>query len=137
MLKMISTSDVPARKVDSRESVWKLLRIASMRPRKSPGTLSIFSPKKSLICVLAISTAIPFVNPITTGRGMKRTAVPKPVAPIITNRIPAINVQRNNPSTPYLETIPKTITTKAPVGPPIWVSDPPSAEIIKPATTAV
>jgi len=30
-----------------------------------------------------------------------------------------------------------TITTKAPVGPPIWTRDPPSAEIRNPATIAV
>ena len=35
-----------------------------MRPTKSPGTLSIFRPKKSLICVLAIRTAMPLVKPI-------------------------------------------------------------------------
>src|SRR3954466_14593734 len=29
------------------------------------------------------------------------------------------------------------MTTKAPVGPPIWVRDPPSADIRNPATTAV
>src|SRR5258708_29788219 len=32
--------------------------------------------------------------------------------------------------------MPKTTTTKAPVGPPIWVFDPPRAEITKPATMA-
>ena len=31
--------------------------------------------------MLAISTAMPFVKPMTTGRGMNRTAVPVPVSP--------------------------------------------------------
>ena len=41
------------------------------------------NPKKSLICVLAIRTAIPLVKPITMGRGMNFTAVPMPVTPRI------------------------------------------------------
>ena len=40
-------------------------------------------PKKSLICVLAMTSAMPLVKPMTTGRGMKRTAVPVPVRPMI------------------------------------------------------
>ena len=34
---------------------------------KSAGTVSSLSPRKSLICVLKINTAIPQVNPIVTG----------------------------------------------------------------------
>ena len=107
-----------------------------MRARNSPGTLSIFSPKKSLSCVLAIITAMPFVKPTTTGRGMNFTAVPRPVTPRISKRIPAIKVDMNSPSKPYFAMMPKTTTTNAPVGPPIWVFDPPRAEITKPATIA-
>jgi hypothetical protein len=33
-------------------------------------------------------------------------------------------------------TMPATTTTKAPVGPPIWKRDPPSAEMRKPVMTA-
>src|ERR1700721_4746899 len=80
--------------------------------------------------------AIPFVKPTTTGRGMNLTAVPKPVAPSINRRTPAIRVHMNNPSIPYLATIPNTTTTNAPVGPPICVEEPPKAEIGKPATIA-
>ncbi len=76
-------------------------------------------PKKSLIWVLAIITAIPFVNPTTTGRGMNFTALPNPVKPNATRITPAISVHMNSPSNPYLLTMPKTTTTKAPVGPPI------------------
>jgi hypothetical protein len=43
----------------------------------------------------------------------------------------------NKPSTPWLATMPATMTTKAPVGPPICVRDPPKAEMSPPATTAV
>jgi hypothetical protein len=42
----------------------------------------------------------------------------------------------NNPSIPYLATIPNPTTTNAPVGPPICVEEPPKAEIAKPATIA-
>ena len=52
-----------------------------MRSQNSPGTLSRCRPKKSLIWVLAMSTAMPLVKPITTGRGMNFTAVPMPVTP--------------------------------------------------------
>ena len=86
-------------------------------------------PRKSRICVLAISTAIPLVNPTTTGRGMKRTALPLRVAPSTTRMTPAIMVHRYSPATPYLATMPETTTTKAPVGPPICTRDPPSAEM--------
>ena len=68
------------------------------------GELAGFSvmrrPRKSRICVLAISTAMPLVNPTTTGRGMKRTALPLRVAPSTTRMTPAIIVQRYRPDTP-------------------------------------
>ncbi len=90
-----------------------------MRAQKTPGTLSSFNPRKSLICVLAIRMAIPFVKPTTTGRGMYFTAVPNPVTPITISRIPAMTVHMNRPLTPCTATIPATTTTNAPVGPPI------------------
>ena len=40
---------------------------AFIRNQNSLGTLARCRPKKSLICVLAISTAIPLVKPMTTG----------------------------------------------------------------------
>ena len=63
----------------------------------SPGFSAIRSPRKSRICVLAMRTAMPFVNPMTTGRGMKRTAVPVPVTPRTTSMTPAIIVHMNRP----------------------------------------
>ena len=107
-----------------------------MRSQNSPGTFCKVKPKKSLICVLAISTAMPLVNPITTGRGMNFTAVPIPVAPKITSKMPAITVHMNKPSMPCTVTIPATTTTNAPVGPPTCVFEPPRAEIKKPVTIA-
>src|ERR1700758_2406839 len=56
----------------------------------------------------------------------------KPVAPRITINIPASGVHMKRPSSPYFATVPYTTTTKAPVGPPICVVEPPSAEIKKP-----
>ena len=79
---------------------------------------------------------MPFVNPTTTGRGMKRTAVPVPVTPRMTSMTPAIIVHMKRPEMPCWATIPETTTTKAPVGPPIWTRDPPSAEMMKPVTIA-
>jgi hypothetical protein len=92
----------------------------SRRCTNSPGTAGVSSPRKSLTCVLAISTAIPLVNPITTGRGMKRTADPRRPAPSAISTTPASTVQVKRPSTPCRVTIPEITTTNAPVGPPIW-----------------
>ena len=50
---------------------------------------------------------------------------------------PASKVHMINPLNPKLDTTPAIITTKAPVGPPIWNLLPPSRDIINPATTAV
>ena len=93
-------------------------------------------PKKSLSWVLAMTSAMPLVKPMTTGRGMNRTAVPVPVSPMMTSRTPAIMVHMNRPSTPYSAMMPDTTTTNAPVGPPICTFEPPSAEIRNPVTTA-
>jgi len=49
---------------------------------------------------------------------------------------PAISVAVTSPAYPCSDAIPYTITMKAPVGPPIWVFDPPIAEIRNPVTTA-
>ena len=67
---------------------------------------------------------------------MKRTAVPVPVSPMMTSRTPAIIVHMKSASTPYWATMPATTTTNAPVGPPIWTYDPPSAETMTPVTIA-
>ena len=83
-----------------------------------------------------MSTAMPFVKPTTTGRGMKRTAAPMPVNPRTTSMTPAIIVHMNRPSTPYFATMPATTTTNAPVGPAICTREPPSAETTKPVTMA-
>ena len=52
------------------------------RGRGTPRARSgVCRPKKSRICVLAMRTPMPLVKPITTGRGMNFTAVPRPVTP--------------------------------------------------------
>lgn len=108
----------------------------SIRGTNAAGTAPILRPRKSLICVLAMRTAMPFVNPTTTGRGRYLTAVPMPVAPRTTSSTPAIIVHMNSPLTPCSATMPATTTTNAPVGPPIWNFEPPSAEMMKPVTMA-
>src|SRR5262245_31169464 len=50
---------------------------------------------------------------------------------------PAIKVASSSPLKPCRAITPATMTTNAPVGPPIWTREPPSAEIRKPATIAV
>jgi hypothetical protein len=98
-IRMIA-SDATASAVACPDQVPAAPASARRRGRNSPGTRSSCKPKKSRICVLAMSTAIPFVNPTTTGLGMKRTADPMPVSPSARSRRPAMNVQTNRPSTP-------------------------------------
>ena len=77
-------------------------------------------PKKSLICVLAMTSAMPLVNPMTTGRGMNLTAVPVPVRPMIDEH----DARHHRAHEQAVDAVaarrcPTTTTTKAPVGPPI------------------
>jgi hypothetical protein len=134
---MMSASTPAATSVVGSDAVSACIVSSAILGTSSPGTgpCSVI-PKKSLICVLAMTSAMPLVNPMTTGLGMKRTAVPDPVSPMITRTTPAIIVHMNKPSTPYLAMMPDTTTTNAPVGPPIWTYEPPSAEMMKPVTTA-
>ena len=115
----IMTTVAAARSVAAPEAVFAEDTSTFMRSRKSPGSVDVVRPKKSRICVLAISTPMPFVNPMTTGRGMNLTAVPRPVKPRTMRMTPAMSVHMNRPSSPWVATIPATTTTKAPVGPPI------------------
>ena len=115
-------------------SAWP---ISIMRGRNTPDGFSMCSPSRSRTCVLAMSSAMPFVNPTTTDRGRKRTAAPSPVRPIITSARPASNVHMYSPSSPCLAMMPEITTTNAPVGPPICTREPPRAETTKPATMAV
>ncbi len=116
---MRMASVAPARAVAAGDHVG--IASASARPRamNSVGTLVMRRPNTSRICVLAISTAMPLVKPITTGCGMNFTAEPAPVAPITIRMTPAIIVHMNRPSIPYCATMPAMMTTNAPVGPPI------------------
>ena len=96
----ITTRANTPRPVSKGENVRKFRARISIRARNSPGTLSTLRPKKSLICVLAMMTAMPFVNPTTTGRGIYFTAVPRPVMPRMTSITPAMSVHMNKPSRP-------------------------------------
>jgi hypothetical protein len=58
----------------------------------SLGTSVIVKPRKSLIWVETINTAMPFVKPMTIGRGMNFTAVPRPVNAMTSRMTPAIIV---------------------------------------------
>lgn len=105
--------------------------------RKADGAFCTPKPKKSLICVLKISTAIPDVKPTVTGYGMYLIIVPRRAIPIKNKMTPAIIVQIARFSGPYFALIPYRITMNAPVGPPMETRVPPRPEIIKPAITAV
>ena len=95
------TATVPAASsVACRDQVGAAAASAFIRSQNSLGTLARCRPKKSLIWVLAIRTAMPLVNPITTGRGINFTAVPIPVAPRMMRIAPAITVHMYKPSMP-------------------------------------
>ena len=91
--------------------------ITAMREKNSLGMTAMPSPRKSLICVDAISSAMPLVKPITTGRGMNFTACPSPVTARNNRIAPAIIVTISNPDSPCWAMMPATMTTNAPVGP--------------------
>ncbi len=95
------------------------------------------SPKRSLTWLEKMISAIPLVNPMVTGKGMNLIAPPMRMNPNTTRITPAISVATRSPSTPYRWTMPATITTNAPVGPPICTREPPRAEIRNPAMMAV
>ncbi len=92
---------------------------AAIREKNSLGTGDTRRPSRSLICVDAMSRAMPLVKPSTTGRGMNLTALPRPVMASTSSITPAIIVTISRPETPCLAMMPATMTTKAPVGPPI------------------
>jgi hypothetical protein len=115
----ITPREAAARLKEVKSSVRRFAPMASIRAKNSLGFPLIFSPRKSLIWVEAISRAIPLVKPMTMGRGINLTAVPKPVKPRNSKITPAIIVTISKPESPCRAMIPATITTKAPVGPPI------------------
>ncbi len=90
-----------------------------------------------MTCCEKMISAIPAVKPVVTGNGMYLITPPSLRAPMATSTKPAINVATIRPSTPYRPTMPATMTTKAPVGPPICTREPPRAEIRNPATIPV
>ena len=78
-------------------------------------------------------TAMPAVKPTITGSGMKRMTAPSRASPISTSITPAISVAISSPLTPNCATTPARITMKAPVGPAIWIREPPSSATATPA----
>ena len=82
-------------------------------------------------------TPIPAVKPAITGSGMKRSTPPNFAAPSRIRITPAMQVASSRPSTPYCAVTPARITTKAPVGPAIWMRLPPNSETTMPAMIAV
>ena len=72
----------------------------------SDGTFSTCKPKKSLIWVEKISTAMPLVNPMVTGYGMNLIIEPSLTAPMTNRNTPAMIVQIARFSGPYFAPIP-------------------------------
>ncbi|MCR6657526.1 MAG: hypothetical protein NVV63_17320 [Opitutus sp.] len=87
--------------------------------------------------MLKIVTAMPHVNPIVTGIGMKRINDPSRSAPIANMMVPASIVQISRFCSPYRAPTSATRPTNAPAGPPICTREPPSADTMKPPTMPV
>ena len=85
----------------------------------SIGEFTNVSPRKSLICPIAIVTAIPSVKPVVIVNGINFMSAPSLNTPIRIKIIPASIVARTSPSIPFLATIPATIEANAAVGPAI------------------
>jgi hypothetical protein len=94
-------------------------------------------PRKSRSCRVAITTAIPAVNPVVTGKGTNSTSRPMPLTPIRTRRTPAIAVATSRPPSPNRDATGTSTATKAAVGPVTWTRDPPRRAVTVPATIAV
>ena len=75
--------------------------------------------KKLSICPNAMMTAIPVVNPVITGTGIKEVSFPRRRIPASNNIIPASSVAINTPSNPYPATNEVKMAAIAPVGPEI------------------
>ena len=105
--------------------------------RKSAGTAPMRRPRKSFTWLEKMMSAMPLVKPMVTGKGMNLIAPPSRTRPNRSRITPAIRVAAASPSTPCFWTIAYTMTTNAPVGPPIWTREPPNAEMRNPATIAV
>ena len=58
--------------------------------RKSAGTAPIFKPRKSLTWLEKMMTAMPLVNPMTTGCGTNLMTAPSVTAPMMTRKTPAM-----------------------------------------------
>ena len=96
------------------------------------------TPKAFLSCPMAITSAIPEVNPVTTGLGLNCTSLPNLKSPAISRIRPDMKVAANIPCSPYLpDTIVPRTTAMAPVGPEIWKDPPPRSPEMIPARIAV
>src|SRR5690606_32891312 len=82
-------------------------------------------------------TAMPAVKPTITGSGMNRITAPRRASPIATRITPAISVATSRPPTPNCATTLARITMKAPVGPAIWMREPPNSATAAPAMIEV
>src|SRR5215212_6730703 len=133
----IRTIDAPARAMACQVADPRWAAYDCHFSKNGAGTAPMRRPSTSFTWLEKITTAMPLVNPMTTGCGTNLIATPSRAAPSAMRMTPAMSVATVRPSTPYFWTMPYTMTTNAPVGPPIWTREPPNAEMMNPATIAV
>ncbi len=82
-------------------------------------------------------TAMPTVNPSTTGQGMNAMYRPSRAIAAMTSTTPAIIETTNTACGPYRATIGTRTTVIAPVGPETCTFEPPNTAATRPAMMAV
>ncbi len=103
--------------------------------RVSSPTLVV--PKKLSTCPRKMITAMPLVNPVMTGAGMKETTTPNRSSPATSRMAPLMKPAMKTPCIPYWAESPARIAVMAPVGPEIWYEAPESDPMRSPAIMAV
>ena len=96
---IITTVNIPTPSV-ARSVSPMLAAKQRILPIKSAGTLSGLRPNRSFSCVAKITTAIPEVKPVVTGKGMNLINAPMRNKPNKINITPAVSVAAIKPLSP-------------------------------------
>ena len=97
-----TSSEAQAKATVGRSRVSSAPVSVAILAKNSPGSWSMVRPRKSLICEMKMTTAMPLVKPMTMGSGMKRISEPRRSAPIANSSAPASMVAASKPLRPWL-----------------------------------
>ena len=94
------TRVTPATRTAERLTLSRWWAYSPHLPRNSAGSGPMSSPSRSLTWLEKMISAMPLVNPVTTGYGMNLIAPPRRARPKPTRMTPPIIVATMSPSTP-------------------------------------